>query len=194
MTSIPSWELLSVQAFFGQVNWQGLPPAPVQVAQKNQPPLQEAMFDRQAQAQSSSSEGENPLRHWPTLTLEAFFAQSNWSGLSLPAPLPLPVMLPEPDQEMSGATPSQDSLAWPRLSVESFFSGVNWHGTMASSSPVSDRSDRQEEASPFRWSVSDFMKFIPWEGHPAIAALPPRDAIPPSTRDEITLTDLSNLF
>lgn len=181
MTSIPSWELLSVQAFFRQANWSGQLPARSAEGESRPAPHR---------TQPVSRGSVTPLQSWPTLTIKEFFTHNNWTGLSLVTLSEQSATPAQPIQPLNGTSVSQEEFIWPCLSVKSFFARCNWHGQTPQASAASDRDD----ASPLVWSVAQFMASISWEGYPAIAALPEREPIPASTPDRITLTDLSNLF
>ncbi len=94
---------------------------------------------------------------------------------------------------MNGSSASLPSTDWLQSSVQEFFTALNWDDLPPISQSESQAFHQGTEPLTFEMSVSRFFTAIPWDGN-AIAAAVSLPQSPPSTADELTLDDFSDLF
>ena len=92
---------------------------------------------------------------WQCLSVEEFFSSCNWQGSGVQDP-----------------NSSKPRSSWQCLTVQEFFSHSNWKGVL-----LENRNNHQRSLS-LTMPVSEFFKFIVWEGNPSIATLPKLKAVP----------------
>ena len=188
MIQSSQWQCLTVQDFFEQNYWSGnkLP----QVSTSNKP--------EDNSAQDETLKNKNNSKKLP-------------SQKDLEEKVSPKVKISTPSKKLT------HNLSWQCLSVEDFFAQNYWSDTLKE---IEDKSSKPktleteeiiEETSntkvditqdkPRQFSttllVTDFFKMIEWEGQPVIAALPQlekKDSQQTSSSDDLTITDLSDLF
>jgi hypothetical protein len=84
---------------------------------------------------------------WQCLSVDNFLVSGNWEGTT------------------AAQSPIQARIHWQYLSVDSFFSFCSWEGQRIKQKWL-------DESTWFIQKVSDFARFVPWEGKTEIGALP----------------------
>jgi hypothetical protein len=146
---------------------------------------------------------------WQCLTLQEFCSQCDWEGKLFNASLSEPSTPNSQPQIQASSQPlsieSFDPSTWMSLTVQGFFSHSNWLGQPCSLRREAVSVESQIDSPSFlplqvtcslTSSVDEFFQFMDWEGQPDIATPPISAQKTPqlSDADQITLTDLSNLF
>lgn len=149
------------------------------------------------------------------MSVQDFLAIANWQGAPVATlvtnpPQASPAALAEemnPSEINSGERSHSPvpTESWLGLTVEQFFGRQNWQGlaqsTLPSPSPISSPVETATVLPPapavkstLERTVQEFFQGFPWEGAPAIGALPKVALIPEPSEPEMTLSDLSDLF
>jgi hypothetical protein len=162
---------MPVQDFLAMANWQGLPVAPLM---KN--PL-----------------GTDPLgTNSPQVGSTALAQEINSSEINSG----------ERNSDERNYSPAPNE-SWLCLTVEQFFGRQNWQGL--AQSPLPQPSPSPVETATvlppvptvkptLERTVQEFFQGFPWEGLPAIGALPKAAPVAEPSEPEMTLSDLSDLF
>jgi hypothetical protein len=153
------------------------------------------------------------------MPVQDFLAMANWQGVPA-APLVMNPLGTNPPQASSTALAEEinssevntgerhDSPAptesWLCLTVEQFFGRQNWQGLAQPTLPPQPSPSPVETAivlppvptvkPALERTVQEFFQGFPWEGVPAIGALPKALPVPEPSEPEMTLSDLSDLF
>lgn len=157
---------MPVQDFLGMANWQGAPAAALVTNSPQASPAALAEEINPSEVnRDERSHSPAPAESWLCLTVEQFFGRQNWQGLAQPT-LPLPS--PNLSSSLSSSpSPVETATVLPPVPAVK---------------PTLER------------TVQEFFQGLPWEGAPAIGALPKAAPIPEPSEPEMTLSDLSDLF